>query len=200
MIGIEQDQNDRIGKDLPVKPSLFKRIFPFEDPPQKEFRIALFIAFALFFMIDMMIVITTLVPKNWEERVKTDIEYASMELILVGDIAVEYTVKIEAVDGRIYKIDSILTKHMDLDALQSFLFRAGDVTLITYPNNWVIGIEADDNVFLDYQQSIRIIEQNDFTNLVVSIPFFTAVSLYFLILSLGTNKLRSIFQKRRKPA
>jgi hypothetical protein len=131
--------------------------------------------------------------------VKTDIEYASMELILVGDIAVEYTVKIEAVDGRIYKIDSILTKHMDLDALQSFLFRAGDVTLITYPNNWVIGIEADDNVFLDYQQSIRIIEQNDFTNLVVSIPFFTAVSLYFLILSLGTNKFRSMFFKRRNP-
>lgn len=198
MIGIEQDQNDRIGKDLPVKPSLFKRIFPFEDPPQKEFRIALFIAFALFFMIDMMIVITTLVPENWEERVTTDIDYAYMELIREGDIG-PYPVKIESTDGRIYKIDSLLTRHMDLGALESFLFRAGDVTLITYPNNWVIGIEADDNVFLDYQQSIRIIEQNDFTNLVVSIPFFTAVSLYFLILSLGTNKVRSMFFKRRKP-
>lgn|GEM_PF-4897701 len=182
-----------------MKPSLFIRIFPFEDPPKKEIRIAFLIVFALFFMIDMMIVISTLIPKNWEERVATDIGYASMELIRDDEIG-PYPVKIEATDGRIYKIDSLLTRHMDLGALESFLFRAGDVTLFTYRNNWVIGIEADENVFLDYEQSIRIIEQNDITNLFVSIPFFTAISLYFLILSLGTNQFRSIFPKRRKPA
>jgi hypothetical protein len=181
-----------------VKPSLLKRIFPFSEPPRKEVRIVFLFAFALFFLIDLSIAVTTLLPENWDERETIDIVYASMELIEVGEFGRYYTVKIEAFDGRIYKIDSLLTRHMDLGALESFLFRAGDVTLITYRNNWTIGIEADDNVFLDYQQSIRIIEQNDIANLVFSIPFFTAVSLYFMILSLGTNKIRSIFHKRRK--
>lgn len=139
-----------------------------------------------------------LVPKNWEGRTTTNIEYASIEWIPVGEFGGNDTAKIHATDGKTYKIDSLLTKHIDLGALESFLFRAGDVTLITYDANWIIGIEADDTVFLDMEQSMRIIDHNNRMNILVTMPLFLAVSLYFFMLATGRKRIRTWFAKRRK--
>jgi hypothetical protein len=183
-----------------MKTPLIKRIFPFEEPPRKEVRVVFFLTFALFFCIAITIAVTSLIPEDWENRVETTIQYTSIDWIESGEFGGFLTAEIQSTNGLIFKIDSLLTRRMDVEALESFLFRAGEVTLTTYQRNWVIGIEAHEIVFLDVQESIRIIERNDWKNITVSLPFFTVISGYFLVLGLGTNKVKSMFHLRRKPA
>lgn len=181
-----------------MKSSFLQRLFPFDEPPNRSVRISLFLVSGLFLFLFVGIAVTSLIPNHWEERIETTIDYASMERINTSEFGGYVTAIIEAVDGRVYKIDSLLTKRLDLDALQLFLFRAGDVKLIVYRQQWILGISADDVVFMDEHRSMRIIDHNNRLNILVTMPLFLAVSLYFTTLATGRKRIRTLFAKRRK--
>jgi len=177
---------------------LNKRIIHNEKPLKREAKISLFIAFVLFLSIAVVIAITSGIPLlSKEEPVETTIEYAFMDLIEVGEFGGSYTVVIEATDGKVYKIDSLLTKRMDLDALETFLFSEGEIKLTLYNRNWILGIAAEDNVFLDANTGLEIMEHNRILNLMVFVPFFVLISLSFLIPIVGTGRIKSFFRKNK---
>lgn len=170
-----------------------------EQPAEGNLKTAYWILTFFFFLLALTIVVTNLLPLLIDQPLsEVTIEVASVEWRDYGsDGGSGDTVRLIANDGSVYKINPILSRHMDLVALELLLFRAGSADLTIQDGHWIVGIAVNDEVFFDVDSGLYFYRVSELTGVVFGLPLFLSAMTYCLIQLYGTKKFPQRFFKRR---